>query len=71
MWDAAKKDKEYQKVADLIEQKADMMNIKTLSNSPVKEYIGHGIERMSLIVKDEDMDNGAQDHEGGPLSEGT
>ena len=29
------------------------MCMKTLSNSPVQEYIGQRIERMSLIVRDE------------------
>ena len=53
IWDAAKKYEEYQKVTDMIEQKADMMNVKTLSKSLVQEYIGHGIERMLLIEKDD------------------
>ena len=39
-------------VADLIEQKVDVISLKTLDNSPVQEYIGQGIERMLLIVKD-------------------
>ena len=38
-------------MARLIEGKAEIESMKTLSNSPVKQYIGKGIERMSLITK--------------------
>ena len=51
MWKAALQDKCYQKVAVRIEGKADVESMKTLSCPPVKELVGHGIERMCLIRK--------------------
>ena len=52
MRDAAKQEEGFQKEASLIKGKMDVEKRRTLSNSPIKESIGQGMERMSLIRRE-------------------
>ena len=49
MWEAARLDEGYQSVAETIKQKKDKEVYKTVTNAAIKEYIGHGVEKMSVI----------------------
>ena len=51
MWEAAKLDEGYQSVAETIKKKVDKEVYKTLSKAAILEYIGYGVERMSVIEK--------------------
>ena len=49
--EAARLDKGYQSVEETIKQKKDKEVYKTVSTAAIEEYIGHGVERMSVIEK--------------------
>ena len=51
MWKAAKLDEGYQSVAETIKQKKDKEVYKTVTTAAIKEYIGYGVERMSVMEK--------------------
>ena len=51
MLKAARLDEGYQSVAETIKQKKDKEVYKTVSTAAIKEYIGHRVERMSVIEK--------------------
>ena len=51
MWEAAELDEGYQSVAETIKKKVDKEVYKTLSKAAIFEYIGYGVERMSVIEK--------------------
>ena len=51
MWEATRLDKGYQSVALTVKQKTGKEVYKTLSKAAIKEYVGLGIERMSVIEK--------------------
>ena len=55
MLEAAEKDKGYQRVAQTVEDKTELKIIKTVSNTAITEYIGLGVDRMSVIKKGETM----------------
>ena len=55
MWEAAEKDEGYQRVAKTVDDKTEMTVIKTLSKAAITEYIGLGMNRMSVIKKGETM----------------
>ena len=55
MWEAARLDKGYMSVAMTVKQKTDQEVYKTLSKAAIKEYVGLGIERMSVIKKGNSM----------------
>ena len=51
MWEAARLDKGYQPVALTVKQNMGEEVYETLSKTAFKEYLGLGIERMSVIEK--------------------
>ena len=51
MWEAARLDKGYQSVAMTVKKKTGEEVYKTLSKAAIKECVGLGIERMSVIKK--------------------
>ena len=51
MWEAARLDEGYMSVALTVKQKTGKEVYKTLSKAAIKEYVGQGIERMSVIEK--------------------
>ena len=51
MWEAARLDKGYMSVAMTVKQKTGQEVYKTLSKAAIKEYVGQGIERISVIEK--------------------
>ena len=51
MWEATGLDEGYQSVAETIKQKKDKEVYKTVTTAAIKEYIGYGLERMSVIEK--------------------
>ena len=55
MWEAARLDEGYMSVARTVKQKTGEDVYKTLSKAAIKEYMGKGIERMSVIEKGESM----------------
>ena len=55
MWEAARLDEGYMSVARTIKQKTGGDVYKTLSNAAIQEYVGKGIERMSVMEKGESM----------------
>ena len=55
MWAAASLDKGYQSVAMTVKQNKGKEVYKTLSKAANKEYVGLGIERMSVIDKGNSM----------------
>ena len=55
MWEVAEKYEEYQRVAETIESKQELEVIKTVSKTTITEYLGLGVERMSVIKKGETM----------------
>ena len=55
MWAAARLDKGYQSVAMTVKQNKGKEVYKTLSKAANKEYVGLGIERMSVIEKGNSM----------------
>ena len=55
MWEAAGLDEGYQSVAVTIKQKKDKEVYKTVTTAAIKEYIGYGVERMSVIEKGDTM----------------
>ena len=55
MLEATRLDKGYQSVALMVKQKTGEEVYKTLSKAAIKEYVGLGIERMSVIEKGKSM----------------
>ena len=55
MWEATRLDKGYQSVAMTVKKKTSEEVYKTLSNAVIKECVGLGIERMSVIKKGNSM----------------
>ena len=56
MWEAAKKVVGYQMVAETIEKKKEREVIKTVSKATItNQYIGLGVERMSVIMNCDTM----------------
>ena len=55
MWEAAKLDKGYQSVAMTVKMKMDEEMYKSLSKAAIKENVGLGIERISVIEKGKTM----------------
>ena len=55
MWEAARLDKGYRSVALTKKQKTGQEVYKTLSKAAIKEYVGQGLERMSVIEKEKSM----------------
>ena len=55
MREAAEKDEGYQWVVKTVEDKTEVSVIKTLSKAVIMEYIGLGMNRMSVIKKGETM----------------
>ena len=55
MWEAVRLDKGYQSVVMTVKQKTGEEVYKTLSKAAIKEYVGLGIERMSVIEKGDSM----------------
>ena len=51
MWEAARLDEGYQSVAETVKQKKDKEFYKMLTTAAIKEFIGHGVERRSVIEK--------------------
>ena len=49
------KDEGYQRVAETIESKKAKEIIKTVSKATITEYIGLGVDRISVIKKGETM----------------
>ena len=55
MWEAARLDEGYMSVARTVKQKTGEEVYKTLSKHAIQEYVGKGIERMSVIEKGDSM----------------
>ena len=55
MWEAAGLDKGYQSVTLTVKRKTDKEVYKTLSKAAIKEFVGLGIERKSVIEKGKTM----------------
>ena len=55
MWEAARLDEGYMSVARTVKQKTGEEVYKTLSKAEIQEYVGKGIERMSVIEKGDSM----------------
>ena len=55
MWEAARLDEGYMSVARTIKQKTGEDVYKTLSKAAIKEYVGKGFKRMSVIKKGESI----------------
>ena len=55
MWEAAKKDEGYQRVAQTVESKTELKIIKTVSKAAITEYSGLRVDRMSVIKKGSTM----------------
>ena len=51
MWEAARLDESHQFVAETVKQKKDKEVYKMVTTAAIKEYIGHGVERRSVIEK--------------------
>ena len=55
MWEATRLDKGYQSVAMTVKKKTGEEVYKTISKAAIKECVGLGIERMSVIKKGNSM----------------
>ena len=59
MWEAARLDKGYMSVAMTVKQETGQEVYKTLSKAAINEYVGQGIERMSVIKKGKTEEEGS------------
>ena len=59
MWATASLDKGYMSVAMTVKQETGQEVYKTLSKAAINEYVGQGIERMSVIKKGKTEEEGS------------